>query len=73
MRDWVLIVSLAATAAVLSLIPLERGITHVIVRSVGFGLLVGALAAWANVWVKARQKIKVESDRGNSADAKGQP
>jgi hypothetical protein len=45
MRDLILSVSLAAAAVLLFLIPLERGITHVIVRSVGFGLLVRAFVA----------------------------
>jgi hypothetical protein len=57
MRDLILIVSLAATGIVLLFfIPLERNLTHVIVRSVGFGLLVGAFAAWARVWQKIRAK-----------------
>jgi hypothetical protein len=59
MRDLILIVSLAAIGIVLLfLIPLERGITYVVVRSLGFGLLVGAFAAWARLIQKLRAKSK---------------
>ena len=55
MRDLVLIGRLAAIGgALLFFIPLEPGITRVIVQSIGFGLLAGAFAAWSRVWQKRR-------------------
>ena len=73
MRQFILIIFLFAAAAVLSLFPLERGVPYVIVRSIGFGLLCGAIVASANVWAKARQKVTADSDLGGLSDSKSQP